>query len=119
MFSDLKTIEKITRAFDTLLKKHALKDLKLSYSTYIKLTPTGDGSSGDTSGASSVVFGKKAAIKQEAAFKQEAPIKQEASADESVDVTHISETSLDVSEKENSAEVQPNPAGDSVVGSNK
>ena len=108
--SDLKTIEKITRAFDNLRKKHASKDLKLSYSTYVKLTPTGDGSSGDTSGASSVVFGKKAPIKQEAS------IKQETSADESVDVTHISETSLDVSEKENSAEVQPNLGGDSSSG---
>ena len=77
--SDLNTINKITDAFDSLRQKHATKDLKLRYNTYVVLTNAGDVSS-EVSGNASHVFGKT-----------------DSSAG---NITHISETSMETIKSE-------------------
>ena len=77
--SDLNTINKITDAFDSLRQKHATKDLKLRYNTYVVLNNAGDVSS-EVSGNASHVFGKT-----------------DSSAG---NITHISETSMETSKSE-------------------
>ena len=77
--SDLNTINKITDAFDSLRQKHATKDLKLRYNTYVVLNNAGDVSS-EVSGNVSHVFGKT-----------------DSSAG---NITHISETSMETSKRE-------------------